>query len=264
MFKPVKGPPGGRFDKKRSAKQPPKPTSDRSARLRELVQRGIPEKFARQIVNGQKELNAVLLAMAQEDRIRQLQERHGLGRALACQVVTGVVDLDKVLLRIHLEAYRKTHPDRSVFDDALRSGEVLSFGCHGRITRNLRVLENHLYEVHVEEPTTGVRETLHKTRVKYAHRPDDGRLIRRVMAWDKELRKLDVEPRLKPQDRFDCSDRWLFQQMDLKNRVLVTLVEGEQFSGTLSWLGRFEIGLVLKGGLELYVLRHALASAQAE
>lgn len=256
-----KGPAGRKPAPRRPA---PPPKDDKATRLRGLIERGIPEKYARQVVNGQKDLNAVLLEMANEDRIHLLEERHGLSRALACQVVRGLVDLDRVLLRMKLEKYRSENPDRSVFSELAGTEKSIALGLHGRLNRTVRVIENGVYDFSAMDAETGIAETIHKTRVKYAHRPEDGRLIRRVMTWDKELRKVDIEPKLKPQERYDCSDRWLFQQMEQKSKVILTLVEGEQFQGTITWIGRFEIGISLKGGLDVYIMRHALASASHE
>jgi hypothetical protein len=251
----------------RSGKGPPPRggphPDDRGARVKSLIGRGIPEALARQVVNGQKDLNTVLQIMAAEDRVRQLQARHGLNRALACQIVQGGIDLDKVLLRKRLDDYRSSNPDRSVLVLALEKASELTIGLHGRLLRTVRVTGILPYEVDVQEADNAV-ERIHKTRVKYAYTPDDGKVIRRSLGWDKELKLRDVEPILRPQDRFDCSDRWLFRQMEQKTKVNVTLLEGELFGGTVGWLGRYEFGLQLKGAVEITIFRHALANVTAD
>jgi sRNA-binding regulator protein Hfq len=220
--------------------------------------------MARQVVSGQKDLNTILQTMANEDRVQQLQTRHGLNRALACQVVQGAVDLEKILLRKRLDDYRKGNPERSVFEEALRKESLVTLGLHGRIVRTVRVVTVLPYEIDIQDDGAETVERVHKTRVKYAYAPDEGKVIRRVLGWDKELKSKEVEPILRPQDRFDCSDRWLFRQMEQKTKVSVTLLEGEQFQGTINWLSRYEFGLMLKGGAEITLFRHSLASAAAE
>ena len=70
-----------------------------------------------------------------------------------------------------------------------------------------------------------------------------------------------VPPIPKPQDRYFISDKKLFGWVNAGNTLCVKTLEGEMVKGTLSWIGRWELGLDVNGG-ELIVFRHALANIQ--
>ena len=70
-----------------------------------------------------------------------------------------------------------------------------------------------------------------------------------------------MKPILKPQDRYCISDNKLFGWVNAANTICVKTLEGEMVKGTLSWIGRWELGLDVNGG-ELIVFRHALANIQ--
>jgi sRNA-binding regulator protein Hfq len=51
---------------------------------------------------------------------------------------------------------------------------------------------------------------------------------------------------------------------DNKLSVNITLLEGEIFTGTIQWFGRFEIGFLLKDSeTTVQIFRHALHRVQA-
>ena len=66
------------------------------------------------------------------------------------------------------------------------------------------------------------------------------------------------EPIESPRDRFRISSKHLFTFHQDNQMVEFTLLEGLTVEGTVSWVGRFELGLQDCRGAELICFRHAL------
>jgi sRNA-binding regulator protein Hfq len=107
-------------------------------------------------------------------------------------------------------------------------------------------------------PEEGEVEEVHKLQVKAAFRPDAYKRLRKAMRFDKAVEAAPTGPIARPQDRYNCSDKRLFRYLDSVAPVRVTLLEGEQLIGTVTWFSRFEFGLGLKGEAEVVIFRHAL------
>jgi len=70
------------------------------------------------------------------------------------------------------------------------------------------------------------------------------------------------EPMAKPQYRYHCSNRRLFQHMEAEDRLAVDLLEGEIVIGTVNWIGRWEFGMKTRKGPIVTVFRHAMAGLE--
>ena len=81
----------------------------------------------------------------------------------------------------------------------------------------------------------------------------------KACSFDRELERKPRSPAERPQDRYSLSDKRLFQAMDEAHQISVTLLEGEVIRGKISWFGRWEFAIEVKGGAEIVVFRHALA-----
>lgn len=170
----------------------------------------------------------------------------------------GQVELEAVLARRRREAHLAENRDRSVLAEAAAKGTPLSIGMHGHGTRTVRVVRVEAYEVVLADVDGGAEEQVHKTALKYAFLPDDQKKVRKALDYDKERRARTVDPKLKPQDRYACSNRRLADAWNAKEEIVATTVEGERFTGTVDWIARYEIGLATKHGAVVTIFRHAL------
>lgn len=234
----------------------------KDARLRELLAMGLPEPAARAVAAGQRDLNDVLRALAREAQATTLAERHAIPRSLALQVVDGQADLERILSKRRRQAYLLEHGEHSVFGAAVASGQPCVLGCLGRVTREVRILEALPYEVRVAPMDGGPEETLHKLTVKYACGPGEARAVRKAMGRDAALGAVVAHPLVRMQDRYALPDRLLFPWFEQAVRLRVTLVEGEQWTGTVASMSRYEFGLGLRAGATVTILRHALARVE--
>ncbi|MSP55833.1 MAG: hypothetical protein EXR69_09565 [Myxococcales bacterium] len=243
----------------------PSPSPDQLLRRRkveELGKQGLPLALAQAVANGQLTLNDAVLKLQRADEAARLVRLHGIAHSLAVQVAMGQADLATVLCTRRVEAYVKESSGRTLFD---LIGSTWALGVYGQKTRQLTMLRNDKYEVEVRkagEGQTGEPELLHKTTVKYAYAPADFKLVRKHLEYDKELRSTSAEPRLRPQDRYACSDRKIGAWWNGKTVVRLATMEGEVFTGEIAWFSKFEVGLQNRAGVEVVVFRHALADAR--
>jgi len=221
---------------------------------------GLAEGDARVVAAGRRDLNDVLSAMAREAQATALSERQGIDRSLALQVVDGHADLDQILSKRRRKVYLEEKGRRSVFTDGL--DRPLVVGVLGRAIREVRILEVLPYELRLVPAEGGPEEILHKLVVKYACAPRDARAVRKAQGRDEALAGVEARPLFRMQDRYPLPDRLLYPWFEAKARLLVTLVEGEQWAGSIAWMSRYEFGFGLKGGVEVVILRHAVARVE--
>jgi hypothetical protein len=267
------GPPHARRPGPHSGKGGPRPGKGPTDAQRELLARkageiaaktGLPLESARLVAAGRADLNELLKKMAFRDEVNALMARHDLNRALATQVALGQADLDYILLSRRIDAHLAANRDRSVLEQAEKSGAEVTFGVHGHRTLRAKVKAVERYEVVLVDVESGAEERVHKLQLKYAYKPDDHKRVRKGLEYDKARRDRTIEPVARPQDRYACSDRRLGAAMDAKHVVTATTLEGEAFHGEIAWVARYEFGIRTKGGGEVVIFRHALDDLREE
>lgn len=236
-------------------RRPPDPAIRQ--RAEELAAAGMPIQMAMAIAHGKLSLNEALQKLARRDAVTRMMEKHALSRALATQVALGQASLEEILAERRFEQHRIDFRDHSILDASAASGAPLTLLLHGkrRITGQILESEAYRFKIRTEE---GVEEDVHKLQAKLAFHPDAYKRLRKVLRVDKALDAAPLQPVERPQDRYGCSDRRLFKYLDTKVEVQATTLEGDQIRGTLSWFGRYELGVGLKHEAEVVVFRHAL------
>lgn len=219
---------------------------------------GISVELAREVAAGTLDLNDVIKRMAFNDEVESLITRHDLNRALATQVALGHIELDLVLSRRRIAAHATEHRSRSILEEAQRTGREVSLGLHGHKTLRGKVLAVEQYEIVVRDSDSGKEERFHKLRVKYAFDAADFKRVKKALSYDKPRRDRVIEPVVRPQDRYACSDRRLGVAWDRKTHVSAVTLEGEVFSGEIAWVARYEFAIRTRQGAEVVIFRHAL------
>ena len=198
-------------------------------------------------------------------RVYRLMSSHGLDRSQASQVVQGNLCLDKVVHRRRRTEHLQKYLSHCTFAKAARDGRPRLFAIHGQQVQLMRIKTNRQYEVDFlplgpDLRPSGELTTAHKLEFKLGAHVDHMPKIQGSI----EISWADAratQPILKPQDRYCISDNKLFGWVNAANTICVKTLEGEMVKGTLSWIGRWELGLDVNGG-ELVVFRHALANIQ--
>ncbi|MBT3217660.1 MAG: hypothetical protein HN348_01095 [Proteobacteria bacterium] len=226
-------------------------------RAEELAATGMPFQMAMAVASGRLQLNDALERMVQQDQVKRLMERHDLSRALATQIAMGHADLDTVLARRRMEEHREQNRSRSKVVEASVTKVPVVLGLHGkrRITAVIDSVDSYTFQV---IPEKGEVEEIHKLQLKYICGVDDYKQLRKVLRTNKALSKNPLEPVEKPQDRYSCGDRRLFQYLDRGKEVEITLLEGEIIRGVVVWFSRFEFCLRVRSRANVVILRHAL------
>ncbi|MCB9758998.1 MAG: hypothetical protein H6739_04095 [Alphaproteobacteria bacterium] len=248
---------GGRPDKQRRMRGRRDASLDH--RIDEIQHaHGLDRAQATQIALGRADLNDVLQRMAINAQVDGLIRRYDLSRALATQIALGQADLEAVLLKRRMSEHLAENRSRSILDAAAADQNPLVIGLHGKRVLEGKVVESRQYEIDFK-PHGEDAETVHKLQLKYAMAAGLRKKARRVLRYDRDLSAEPREPIWKPQDRYTCSNRRLYGYMDKATAITVTLLEGEQFKGKVTWIGRFEFGFEVKTATELVIFRHALA-----
>lgn len=228
------------------------------ARADELHANGMPFQMAMAVALGRVSLNDALERLARQEKVQRMMDEHELSRALATQIVIGHASLDTVLSRRRMQQHREQNRLRSCLETARLTERPITLEVHGgtKVTGVVKAVE--AYSVMVQ-PDEGDPVEVHKLQLKFAWDPKDWKKVRKGVKRDKELSKAPRAPIERPQDRYTCSDKRLFRYMDREVPVTVTLLEGEQLRGKVSWFGRYEFGMLLKDGeTEVTVFRHCL------
>jgi len=191
--------------------------------------------------------------------------RHHLDRSTATQIVRGAISIDKVLHGRRRREHLATHRNRCFFDKAAKDGRPRLMAMHGQQVRFVRIRSARKYEVdfiplgHDMKPS-GTMETAHKLEFKFgSHLEHAAKMHNAIQFCESSASTADTI--VKPQDRYCISDRKLYGWLDAASRICVKTLEGDMVKGTVSWIGRWEIGLSVNDA-ELVVFRHALANIQ--
>ncbi len=198
-------------------------------------------------------------------RVHRLMFRHGLDRSTATQVVRGALSIDKVLHRRRRREHLVHHRDRCMFEKAQADGRPRLFALHGQAVQIARVKTVRQYEVDFlplghDLKVNGELRTAHKLQFKFgAHMEHASKMQGAIRFCKFDADPAEIIP--KPQDRYCISDRKLFGWLDAASRICVKTLEGDMVKGTLTWIGRWELGLSVRDA-ELVVFRHALANIQ--
>ena len=219
----------------------------------------MPFQMAMAVALGRVSLNDALERLARQEKVQKMMDEHELSRALATQIVIGHASLETVLSRRRMQDHREQNRLRSCLETARLTGRPIALGLHGNSKITGTVDSVAAYSVTIAPEDGGDPVEVHKLQLKYAWDPRDWKRVRKGVRTDKTLSKEPRAPIERPQDRYTCSDKRLFRYMDRAVPVMVTLLEGEQLKGTVSWFGRYEFGLLLKDGeTEVTIFRHCL------
>ena len=150
------------------------------------------------------------------------------------------------------EAYAK-----SVFDQAIDSGDLWEFHLHGHRIIKARVQENLIYDLKLVPEGEGEQE-IPKIQIKILYPADLSDPIRSLIKRENKVKKLELEPILSPKKRYFIKNKSLFPLMKENNVVYFSLLEGEVIRGVIVGFSRYDITVNLKGAIPVTILRHSV------
>ena len=156
-----------------------------------------------------------------------------------------------------LSDYLEENYHLSVFDKAESSDEQWGLHIHDHLFINTKILKDERYEVEIEKDKFE-EPLLHKTKIKFLYPQNINDKVLPLIKSDKKIKNKKLEPILAPAKRFHIKNKSLFPLMREKRVVFFTMLEGEILRGIIDSFTRYDITLKLKGGLPVYILRHAI------
>ncbi len=238
-------------------RRPPEPPGPPPReRAEQLHASGMPFQLAMSVARGRLTLNEALEQMARLERVERLIREHEVSRALAMQIALGQASLETVLAKRRLAEHRGSHRERSCLDDAAASGEALTLGLVDGSSVKGPVQAVDAYTIRVGEGAAA--KEVHKLQASFAYASSAWKAAKKALRTDPALAKKGLRPSLRPQDRYNCSDRRLFRYVDTACEVQVTLLDGTLLRGVITWFSRFEFAVRVKDA-EVFVFRHALS-----
>ncbi|MEW6427496.1 MAG: hypothetical protein AB1568_05625 [Thermodesulfobacteriota bacterium] len=157
--------------------------------------------------------------------------------------------------RQDLKTYLAEHYEESIFSKRAADGDVVLHLHGGReVTGRLREIDP--YSVAVEQ--NGVVEECKKLDIKFLYPADQAESVRSLLTVSARVRDLRLEPILARGKRHHVKNRTLFPLMQERAVLLFTTLEGEELRGIVGAIRRYEFVVLLKGGIPVTLMRHAL------
>jgi len=159
-----------------------------------------------------------------------------------------------------LQEYLDDNYHKSVFDQAFESKETYEFHLHGHRIVKATVIENLKYDLslHTAEITPFGVTHLPKTDLKLVYPTELSDAVRLLLKEDRKVRDLQLEPIIPSRRRHHIKNKSIFPLMKERQVVFFTLMEGEVVKGLITGFTRYEIIVSLKGGIPVFILRHAV------
>jgi hypothetical protein len=156
-----------------------------------------------------------------------------------------------------LNEYLEEQYARTVFDTASQAGEPWELQLHKHKVITATIVSNHKYDLEIRSPDIS-DNILPKVNVKFLYPTTAGEQVRSLVKIDKAVEALNLEAIIAPRERYHIKNKSLYPLMHERRVVLFTLLEGEIIKGIVAGFSRYEIGVNLKGGLPITILRHAV------
>lgn len=156
-----------------------------------------------------------------------------------------------------LHDYLEKNYKVSVFDKVMASGKPWIFHLHGLNRLCAAVSENRKWDMTLDIEGKG-REALEKIQVKFLYPADMEEAVKPVIKTDKKIGAMKLGPIFSPGDRHYVKNKSMFPLMKDREVLFFTLIEGEIIKGIITDFTMYDVGVSLKGGLPVTILRHSI------
>lgn len=156
-----------------------------------------------------------------------------------------------------LQEYLQAHYRRSIFDEALASGERWEFHLHKQRIVKAAIIENMTYDLKLKGDEVDAAP-IPKTDIKLVYPEKLSASVIPALNVNSKVRNLLLEPIIAPGERYHIKNKTLFPLMKERRVLFFTLLEGEVVRGIVDGFTRYEITVNLKGGTPVTILRHSV------
>ena len=102
------------------------------------------------------------------------------------------------------------------------------------------------------------KQELPKTDVKYCYKAEDATDIQSIIRYNEEIKEQNLKPIIQRKKRYSINTRAIIQARRTRQKIEVTMLEGEVFRGLVDWVSRYEIKMILENKSKIVVFRHAI------
>ena len=154
--------------------------------------------------------------------------------------------------------YMTANQHLSVFDTMFESQGLWHLHVHGHQEVTARLTENQTYEIRADVEGKGPA-LLKKIDLKFLYPADrSDAVIKLLKKKDKKVTAMNLGPIENFRERRFVKNKSLYPLMKERQVLFFTLLEGEIVRGIIDRFSRYEITVLLKGGIELTLLRHSI------
>lgn len=153
--------------------------------------------------------------------------------------------------------YLNENYHRSIFDQALKSGEPWDLHLHDHRIVQARITSDQIFDIGLN--ISGSGETLiPKLQAKILYPAATAKTIRPLIKNDIKVQDRHLEPIIRTGQRHHIKNKTIFPLMQAREVLFFTLLEGEVVRGLITGFSRYDITVSLKGGVPVTIMRHAI------
>jgi sRNA-binding regulator protein Hfq len=156
-----------------------------------------------------------------------------------------------------LPDYLAGHQLESVFGREAGRDTSWCLFLHGDERKKGKIKNDEKYEIDFLTEQD-VIERIHKVNVKFLCEASVEEEVLRRLRTNEAMKQAPEGPHFGPRYRHHIKNKTLYPLMNRKEVLFFTTLEGEVLRGVITGFSRFEIGLSMKGGVSVVLLRHAL------
>lgn len=117
-----------------------------------------------------------------------------------------------------------------------------------------KITKNDVFEIIVE----GQEEPIHKTQILYFYLPKFRAEIERMVRTDHRIAEEGLKPLVGKDQRLQLNKNFIHNSYQDKDRISVTMRNGDKIHGIIHRYGIFSINLSLPKGIKIIIMNHSL------
>ncbi len=161
-----------------------------------------------------------------------------------------------------LKEYLEEAYHYSIFQQAVDSKDMWALHLHGHRIVQTKIVEDLIYDIKLASENQEVEE-LAKLQVKCLYPTNLLEPIKGIMTINQQVKSLELQPIVKPQDRYVIKNKSLFPLMKQQENVRLTLLEGEELQGIVIGFSRYDLTFLAQG-VPIVILRHSIYDLQSD
>lgn len=159
---------------------------------------------------------------------------------------------------VGLRDYLKQHYHHSAFTAPLATKSSWELHPLGTPPIVATILENLRYDLRLAVADQPEPVLLPKLQLQFFYPARHREAIRPLLKGDEKVKKMALSAIAKVGERHHIKNKTLFPLMETREVLFCTVLGGEVIRGLIGDFNQFEITMLVKGGLPITILRHAI------